>query len=310
MKHKSTHTKLTLLLIIVTFFFPGSDNSAHSTEILDDEGNRISFERPFTRIISLYPAHTENISYLGAEKHLIGIGRSDNFPESVQHKNRFSYHDNTEKFLAAAPDLILIRPMISRSQPELIKKLRESGITIVSLQPTSVENMFDYWYKLGLLTGRTDRAEQMVATFNRSVAEVRVKIPSAANEIPAVYFESIHTKMKTFAPSAIAIFVLTAAGGRNMAVDAVARNNSNIAPYGKERILSQADQIDIFLSQVGRMNRIEEKDIYNEPGFNLIKAVQTRSVFLIEEELVSRPTMRLLIGIRKINSLLHPAEKE
>lgn len=111
--------------------------------------------------------------------------------------------------------------------------------------------------------------------------------------------------MKTFAPSSITAFTLLTAGGINATPDAKGRNNSNIAPYGKERLLARAKQIDVFISQVGRMNRVTLDDIYSEPGFQLIKAIQNNAVFLIEEELVSRPTMRLLEGIHKIHSFLY-----
>jgi iron complex transport system substrate-binding protein len=297
---------LSLLLTVATVALPAS---VLSFEITDDENQTVNFTAPFSRIISLYPAHTENLAYLGCDAELIGVGESDNFPEAISSKPQFSYRDNVEIFLAAKPDLILIRPMISRSQPELIEKLRASGITIISLQPTSITQIFSYWQKLGQLCGRTDAAELMAQQFQQTLAELKTNIPEQQSDRPLVYFEAIHNKMKTFAPTAISVFALTAGGGRNIADDAVGRNNSNIAPYGKERLLSHADSIDVFLSQTGRMNRVSVDEIYNEPGFQLIKAVQNKSVFLIEEELVSRPTMRLLTGISKIQSFLYPGLK-
>ena len=280
--------------------------TAGSTVIVDAEGTEITVEKPYTHIISLYPAHTENLVSLGASQELIGISRSDNFPESIAAKPRFSYHDNVEKFLAATPDLILIRPMISRSQPELIAKLRQAGITIVSLQPTSVDEMFVYWRHLASLTGRETACEKMIERFMSELEQSRQLIPKDPALRPNVYFEAIHAKMKTFSPSAIAMFVLDQAGGKNIADDAKARNNSNIAPYGKERLLSRGEKIDVFISQVGRMNRVAIKDIFEEPGFQLIRAVREKRVFLVEEELVSRPTMRLLFGVEKIRSFLYP----
>lgn len=276
-----------------------------SFSIIDDEQQTTQFTKPFSRIISLYPAHTENLAYLGCEEQLIGIGKSDNFPEHITSKQRFSYRDNSEKFLAASPDLILIRPMISRSQPELMKKLKSSGITIISLQPTSIDAMFTYWQQLGTLCGKQETAEQMVHLFQDSIQKMTSTLPEDDSQWPGVYFESIHSKMKTFAPDSISAFTLYASGGRNVAIDAKGRNQSNIAPYGKERILALASSIDVFLSQVGRMNRITLDEIYAEPGFKLIKAVQNNAVFLVEEELVSRPTMRLLDGVKKIQSLLY-----
>ncbi len=277
----------------------------HAAVITDDENNTISFSKPFTRIISLYPAHTENLAHLGCDQELTGIGLSDDYPLNISNKERFSYRDNIEKFLAASPDLILIRPMISRSQPELIAKLRASGIALVSLQPTSIEGMYSYWQQLGQLCGRENEAQAMIDSFKTSVSEMASRVPADMPSRPRVYFESIHAKMKTFAPDSITAFTLLTAGGINATPDAKARNNSNIAPYGKERLLAKGKLIDIFISQVGRMNRVTLEDIYAEPGFQLIKAVQNKSVFLIEEELVSRPTIRLLEGIFKIHSFLY-----
>jgi len=290
---------ISLLLSAMTTF------TLSARPLIDDEGQEISFTRPFSRIISLYPAHTENLASLGCDDALIGIGESDNYPEDFSSRPRFSYRDNTEKFLAAAPDLLLIRPMISRSQPELIEKLRATGITVVSLQPTSIDQMYAYWQQLGDLCGRTDQAEKMVKTFKEEMTRQETLLPPDENDRPGVYFESIHSKMKTFDPDAITMFALKVGGGKNIAVDASGRNDSNIAPYGKERLLARAGEIDVFLSQVGRMNRVTLADIYDEPGFQLIKAIQTRSVCLIEEDIVSRPTMRLIDGIRQIHSCLY-----
>lgn len=292
-----------LLFLSMVYFFPAS---LHAETFIDDEGQSITFTQPFRRIISLYPAHTENLAYLGCDDELIGIGSSDIYPQSITGKPLFSYRDNIEKFLAVHPDLILIRPMISRSQPALIEKLRKSGITIVSLQPTSIEQMFSYWQALGKLSGKAPQAEKMIQDFKKSLTVLQSRNPQETEKRPHVYFESIHSKMKTFAPLAITMFALDAGGGINIAAEASGRNNSNIAPYGKERLLAKAEKIDVFLSQVGRMNRVTLADIYNEPGFQLIKAVRTKSVFLIEEEIVSRPTMRLLTGIRKIQNILYP----
>jgi iron complex transport system substrate-binding protein len=75
-----------------------------------------------------------------------------------------------------------------------------------------------------------------------------------------VYFEAIHSKMKTFTPQAMAIFALETAGGINVAADAPVRENNNIAVYGKERLLAHAAGIDVFLSQQGAMNQISVED--------------------------------------------------
>lgn len=305
LKHsRSRSCAIVTVLALLLFAAPGS----RAVELVDAEGLSFRFTQPFKRIISLYPAHTENLIHLGVTEQLIGVSTGDTYPAQVRQKNLYSYRDNIEKFLSAAPDLILIRPMISRSQPELINQLRKAGITIISLQPTSAEDMYAYWLQLGQLSGTEVAAKRMVKSFQAAVDTIKTRVPENPDQRPKVYFEAIHTKMKTFSPTAIAIFCLETAGGINIAGDAVPRNSSNIAPYGKERILALAPDIDIFLSQVGRMNRVTLADLFNEPGFKLISAVQKKAVFLIEEEIVSRPTMRLLQGIEKIQARLYPTD--
>ena len=121
-----------------------------------------------------------------------------------------------------------------------------------------------------------------------------------------VYFESIHSKMKTFSPDSMAIFALETAGGINVAGDAAPVRKTNIAAYGKERILSRAAQIDVYLAQYGAMNRPTVAMIKNESGFKAIKAVKGNQIFIIDEQIVSRPTLRLLEGIQKIGKILYP----
>lgn len=264
----------------------------------------------FKRIISLYPAHTENLAALGAEEKLIGISPSDTYPPEILTKQRFSHHDNAEKFIAAQPDLVLIRPMIARAAPQLIEQLEGAGITVISLQPRSIEEMFIYWETLGRLSGRDSKATEMIEEFNKELAKIQKSTSKTAIEDrPLVYFESIHSKMKTFSPTSIAIFVLEHAGGRNIATDAKARNSSNIAAYGKEQILSHANNIDIFLAQQGRMNRVTVKIIEEEPGFQAIRAIRQGKIFLVDEQLVSRPTRRIIKGIKIVNKILYPASR-
>jgi iron complex transport system substrate-binding protein len=194
--------------------------------------------------------------------------------------------------------------MIDRGYPKLMQRLEKSGITVVSLQPGTVPQLKTYWRILGQLGGRKVSAEKMITAFDRAVAAFKALSESVKPK--RVYFEAIHRKMKTFTPASMAIFVLETAGGVNVAADARAVHGTNIAAYGKERILSHADEIDVYLSQKGPMNRVTMDSITREPGFAVIRAVKQGQVYIIEESIVSRPTTRLLLGINRIGRILYP----
>lgn len=274
--------------------------------MLTDDGQRqINFDKPFQRIISLYGAHTENLYYLDLDEQILGVSINDAYPSKVAEKQKFSYHDDPEKFLAFSPDLVLIRPMIDNGYPALIQQLEKSGITVVSLQPSNVDEMFGYWRKLGLLTGKSESAERMVREFKDKADHIR-SLTQDLHSKKKVYFEAIHTKMKTFTKAAMPIFVLETAGGINIASDALASRETNIAVYGKEQLLSKALEIDVFLSQQGIMNSVSIETIKNEPGFNVIKAVKDNQIYLIDENIISRPVPRLYQGMVTVGRILYP----
>jgi iron complex transport system substrate-binding protein len=165
--------------------------------------------------------------------------------------------------------------------------------------------MFDYWLALGSLTGKMNQAQQMVTAFKNDVSRI-LSVTSKLSDKKKVYFEAIHSRMKTFTHGSMAIFALETAGGVNIAQDAPSVRGTNIAFYGKERILSHAHEIDVFLAQKGAMNQPTIKMIKAEPGFDVIRAVKDDQIFIVDEKIVSRPTMDLLKGIHTIAEILYP----
>ena len=302
------------VLIIILFYLPAEIHAKDYAKpfcvtsektVVDQNGRRILIEKKFSRIISLYGAHTENLFALGLNKEIIGVSRHEVFPPEAMKKAVFSYRDDPEKFLSVNPDLILIRPMIDRGYPDLVARLEKSGITVVSLQPGTVDDMFNYWMVLGILTGKQENASKMIRDFKESMSVFK-SLTKALGRKKRVYFEAIHSKMKTFSPNSMAIFALETAGGINIANDAKSVRSTNIAAYGKERILSKACEIDVYLAQSGAMNRPTISLIKKEPGFKVIKAIKENKIYIIDETIVSRPTLRLLNGIQKIGKILYP----
>lgn len=271
--------------------------------IVDADGRVTVVEKPFQRIISLYPAHTRNLIDMGAGKQIVAIGRSDHqLPDSPT----VSFRDDPERLLALSPDLVLIRPMISRAYPQLVHRLEQSGVRVVSLQPSAMDELFRYWQSLGQLSGHEKEVQKMIARFGQGLLDIKQQVETIPlKKRQRVYFESIHKKMKTFAPGSMAIFVLESAGGINVAVDAAQVRKTNIAAYGKEHILARANDIDVFLAQTGRMNPVTVEMIKDEPGFQVIKAVRENRIYLVDEKLVSRPTMGLLEGIKVVHNILY-----
>lgn len=297
---------LTALMVFAFLAFPSF--AAEKIRIVDDAGREVVLEGAAKRIISLYTAHTENLFSLGLDDEIIGVSPSETYPPAALKKPVYSCREDPERVLAAKPDLVVIRPLILNRYPDFVHKLEIAHIPVAVLFPETVEEFYEYMVTLGKLTGREEEAKRLVADFKerlRHIDEIVAKVP--LNERKKVFFESRHKDVKTTTPDSLASFVLQHAGAINVASDAKAvRPGSTIASYGIERLLSKAREIDVYVAQKGVMNRITERDIYKTPGFSVIKAVKDKEVYLVDEEIISRATMRLLDGIVEVGRMLYP----
>lgn len=283
-----------LLLFVLCLLVVGQSVSAEETKSA----------KTYTRIISLYGAHTENLIALGAKDKLAGVSRDEADETGLP---AFDARASAETFLAARPDLVLMRPMHAQAYPALVEQLRAAGVDVQALQPRTADEMFDYWRTLGALVEAHDKAEGMIRSFEAERKTIQQRyVPDDPVKRIGVYFESMHGKVKTFSPDSIAMFVLSSAGGVNVASDAVPSGNSNIAAYDKERILLHAETIGAFLAQRGAMNNVTREEI--DADYAALPAVQAGRVLIVDESDVSRPTPSLLKGISQIAVFLYGSD--
>ncbi len=102
------------------------------------------------RIISLSPALTELVCYLGCEKQLIGRSDVCNFPETVREipvAGRFADPD-IERVLRMKPTLIITNDLIN---PNVITTFRKSGIKSAMLQCRNIAEYRSCVQKLSTL---------------------------------------------------------------------------------------------------------------------------------------------------------------
>jgi iron complex transport system substrate-binding protein len=251
------------------------------------------------RIISLYAADTEILLRLGARDRLVGISRQETYdgPETAgwERPTAFSIHDDVEKFLAASPDWVLLRPQHLATKPELFDALERFGIRLWTRQVTKAADLFDFWLELGTISGREPEARAMIEGFRR---DLEAASAPAGGPRPGVFLESIHREVKTFTPESIPIWLLTLAGGRNVAADArPPRPGLIVADYGPERILEKAAEIEILISQEGPMNPETLEAVRGRDIYRVLPAVRDGRVYRVPEELISRPTPSLLEGL-------------
>lgn len=309
-----------IVSLIIMFSLPGCtatkdvdvqpDKAKHADaaiQFTDDDGREIALDKPCSRIISLYSAHTENLFELGAGNLIIGVHDTSIYPPETQKIPIYDYTDDPEKIIAADPDLVLIRPFITRKVPDFVEAIENAGITVVSLYPEKFEDFDDYINKLSLLTGTEDVAEDKLDLFHENIDVISSKTKSIT-EKQRIFFEATEENLRTITDMSMAAHAIGFAGGINIAEGAEAiEEGSSIATFGIEKILSLADDIDVYVSQRGAMNAGGNlHSIFIRPGFDTIKAIKDKRVYIINEKIISSPTFRFYKGVRELSRYLYP----
>lgn len=284
-----------------------SASSAASITFTDDESQSFTFKKPCTRIISMYSAHTENLFELGAGASVIGVGTSTTFPPEAASLPVYDYKADPEKVIAAQPDAVIIRPAIAKSAPDFVAALKQAGIPVVSLYPNRFDAFDAYIQRLAQLSGTQETAKEKLAAFHQDLQDISKK----TNNLPvkkSVFFESMEKDLRTVTEDSMPALAIETAGGTNAAKGAkAAAATSSIALFGTEKLLSIADQIDVYIAQKGAMNSgADVKAISERAGFQAIKAVKNNQVYILDEKLISSPTFRYVEGVRQMARFLYP----
>lgn len=282
-------------------------NGDYLVDFLDDSDVRIKMNSYAKRIISLYPAHTENLFSLNLDKEIIGVSKYDNYPLAVLDKKSYDYEIDPEKILAANPDLVLITPFIERENPNFVKTLRRTGINVVSLYPTYFKDFSAYIEKLGMLTGKRNTAKILIKDFNNQIQEIEEMTKNIDNRVN-VYLETSEIEYKTIISDSFAANAIRLAGGTNIANDTSPIDKYiPIAAFGEKKLLKNAENIDVYLSQRGgTFSGGNTHSILIRPDFDKIKAVKNMRVYTVDERLVFHPTLRYIKGIKELRRIFYP----
>ncbi len=304
---KSVKSVVKMLLFALLAISPGA--FAADIALTDDLGKTIRLVAPTKRIVSLYSAHTENLFALGLAEQIVGVGLNDDFPPEAAHKPRFDYRSDPEKILAVEPDLVIIRPFIARAHPQFVEILERAGVTVAALYPESFDDFDSYIRALARLTGAETQAETRLKEFHAQIAAIQANAAAVSPKV-RVYFEASQDGYKTVTPDSLPARAITFAGGVNIAQDAApVKPGSSIAAYGVEKLLQQADTIDVYVVQSGAMNPVNSvDDVATRPGFQTIKAIRQGRVFIISEKLISSPTFRYAQGVEELQQMLYPEQ--
>jgi len=296
---KRNRVLLILLVIILCFTVAcssqaPSQNKPQGKTITDSLNREINIGNPPQRIISLAPAVTEILFALGLDQQIVGVSNYCDYPEQTKNKEKMGGYDspNVEAIASKKPDMVFISTGV---QEGIVQQLEKFGITIVALDADTLEQVMKNIELAGLLTGKEKEAQQITADMKNKAAEISAKVEGLAK--PKVFFEVWDDPLMSAGSQSFIHNMLETAGGINIA----AVKSERYYTYSVEQLLKENPEVYIINN-----HSHTPEDIKNRTGYQALSAVQKDRVYAIDDNLISRPGPRVILGLEQIARAIHP----
>jgi len=270
--------------------------------LTDGLGREVKLDGPAQRVVSLAPSNTEILFAIGAGSQVVGRDEFSDYPAeaaSVASVGGSMGQYSVEAIVALKPDLVLAAEI---NTPELVKQLEDLGLTVYYLKnPTTLEEMYVNLEIVSQLTGQD--VTELVDSLKARVKAVDDKIATVTDK-PVVFYEIDATdasKPYSYGPGTFGDLLIARAGGVNLV--SAAGIIDSYPQVSLEQIVATNPAIIILGDS---MWGVTVDSVLIRPGWEGLNAVKNNNIFAFDDNLVSRPGLRLVDGLEQLAKLLHP----
>ncbi|HEX7434467.1 MAG TPA: cobalamin-binding protein [Anaerolineaceae bacterium] len=299
---KSYFLLFILLLSLVACTPAASQPALAKIDVKDGLNREVKLDGPAKRIVSLSPSNTEILYALGAGAQMVGRDEFSDYPAEAKALPSIGGSNgkyNLEAIAALKPDLILAAEF---NTPDQVKALEQLNLTVYYLKnPIDLNGLYTNLQIVGQLTGKESQADALNQSLKKRVDAVTSKLVNSPAK-PKVYYELDATdpsKPYTAGPGSFVDSLISQAGGQNVA-SGLKEAYAVISP---EVLISQNPDI-IILGDSAYGTTPDS--IGQRPGWDVIAAVKNHQVFPFDDNLVSRPSPRLVDGLEAFAKIVHP----
>jgi iron complex transport system substrate-binding protein len=283
-----------IFVLAVGLSVVGADVPQPPFVVIDGAGRVVTIEKIPDRIVSIAGAATETLYAIGCGDKVVGVDKYSDWPPEVKEKPQVGSGSNlnVEAVLGLEPDLV-IAWWYSRKAIEALEGL---GITVVAINPRSVDGVLDTIRMLGLITGHLEEAETLIAEMRSRIEAVQAKVKDIPKEErPLVYYE-LYKPLKTVGAGTFTGELIFMAGGINIAASEPVRY-----PLLSEEYVIASDPDVIVVVSGGAT----PEEIMARPGWGAITAVKDGRVYTIDRHLVTA-SPRLVEGLEQLCRWFYP----
>jgi len=269
--------------------------------ITDGLGKEIVLDKPAEKILVFTPSALEIIDGLNAMDKVIGV---DNW--SVDSKEPLAegfegFGDfqtvNMEKITAAAPDLII--GLVGWTEAD-IQKLTDLGIKIYIVEASTIDEIYMEITNMGRILGKNAEALELVGKLKKQVENISSKVEGLTEDKkPKVFYEVWNEPLMSAGKNTSINDLIEKAGGTNI----VASEGLEGWPeYSIEKLIQ--NNPDIIIAPVSLAPDVNI--IIDDSRFSSINAVVNKKVYIMPDNLITRPSQNIVKGLAMFAQAIHP----
>jgi len=288
-----------LALVLLVGCAQVAGGSAKPEPLVDDAGRTVSLKGTPNKIVSLAPSNTELLYALGLGDRVVGVTEFDDYPPEVKSKAKiggFSTVD-TERVVSLSPDLVLAGNI---HVAKVVPALEKLGLTVVVVDPKTVDDVLARLVTIGRLTGKEKEAQELKAQLEKRLAATTAKARESG-KAPRVFW-MLGDGLFTAGPGSFVDDLIRKAGGVNVAADA----KTQWPELSMEAVLKADPEVIVIPGPEGPALAAKLKA---DPLWQQVSAVKAdRFVLIADQNLVSRPGPRIVDGLDLLARGLHPEQ--
>ncbi|CAG0996210.1 Vitamin B12-binding protein [Anaerolineales bacterium] len=283
---------------------PAATEAPASEEIsfTDALGNAITLKGTAQRIVSLSPSVTESLFAIGAGGQMVGRTDYCNYPEEALSLPSVGGFDaatiSMESIIALEPDLVIGGSVY---QADVIKSVQESGIPAFVSQPADIQGIMDSLTLFGKITGHVDEAAAVVNEMQSRVEAVKKVVAGIpADQRPTVFYEVWHEPLMSANGKTVVGEVIDLAGGVNIFADLP----DEYPTVSAEQILDVDPQF--IIGPSSHADQMTAEIIGGREGWGNLSAVKNKAIYIVDGDIVSRYSPRIVEVLDEFAKILHP----
>jgi iron complex transport system substrate-binding protein len=255
------------------------------------------------RLISICPSNTELVAYLGITSSLVGVDNYSDWPEDIQSLPRLGSDLNIDmdKVEELQPDLVLASLSVPGMERN-IEELKKRNIPhVIVPNPKSLTEVGESLLFVGEATNKSDKAIQLYKKYNL-ILEKYQSLCKQVEKPKTLYWEWWAKPIFTPGATNWLTEISELAGGRNVFEDMA---QSSVKTDWEEIVQRNPDVICVIWVGVQK-EKVNPRVVLKRPGVEHMDAIKNKQLYILDEPLFCRPSPRLLVGLNKIASILHP----